>query len=97
MKTVNFPYLALPFGLVFMLAIMIGSETGSNGVTRIPLLTLLVMNEFAFIITAAGGYIGMKHMLSVGVRPVYATITIGCILLVIRFLLLGIALWPESF
>ncbi len=95
MKTIHFPYIALPLGLVFMLIISVGSQIDSNGTTALPLLTMLVMNEFAFIANLIGGYIGIKHTFSVGPKLIYTTITIGCILMAARLLFLGMALWPN--
>jgi hypothetical protein len=73
---------------------MKGSETGHDGQTLMPLLTLLVVSEFSFFVTAIGGYIGIKHNLSTSTKPIYIVITLLCILLSLRFLFLGVALWP---
>ena len=94
MKTYKFPYIALGFGLVLMLVVMKGSEAGDDGSTLLPLLTLLVANEFAFFVTAIGGYLGVRHIQSVGIKPVYAIATAACILLAGRFMWLGVGLWP---
>lgn len=94
MKTFNFPYIALGLGIVLMLVVMKGSELNSEGATTIPLLTLLVVTEFAFILTAIGVYIGTRHMLSTGIKTVYMTVTIICAILSVRFLFYGIGLWP---
>ncbi len=94
MKTYNFPYIALGLGMILMLAVMKGSAIRGEGETALPVLTLLIMSEFAFFVTAAGGYIGIRHSLSTGIKPVYTVITALCILLSVRFLFLGIDLWP---
>lgn len=60
MKSYNFPYIALGLGLFLMLVVMKGSEPGNEGNTNLPLLTLLFVSEFAFFVTAIGGYIGIK-------------------------------------
>jgi hypothetical protein len=77
-----------------MLVVVKGSELNSEGATTIPLLTLLVISEFAFIVTAIGTYIGARHMLSAGIKTVYMVVTIICAILSVRFLFLGIELWP---
>lgn len=94
MKRINFPYIALGFGLFLMLVAIKGGETGNDGGTIMPLLSLLVISEFAFFATAIGGYTGIKHMLSVGIKPLYAAVTVFCILLSIRFIWLGMGFWP---
>lgn len=98
MKTINFPYLALALGLFLTLVISKGSETGSNGEALLPLLTLLIINECGFFLTAAGAFIGIRQLKSIGFKirsnSFYAITTVLCILLTIQFLLLGIKLWP---
>jgi len=94
MKKYNYPYIALGLGLFLMLVVIKGSEIRGDGVTAIPLLTLLIISEFGFIATAIGAYIGIKHSLSVGIKVVYTVITIFCIILSVRFMLYGIDLWP---
>ena len=94
MKKYNFPYIALGLGLFLMLVVIKGSEIRSDGHTTIPLLSLLAISEFAFFVTAIGVYIGIKHILSVGNKLIYTAVTLFCILLSIRFLMLGIDLWP---
>ncbi|NQY26634.1 MAG: hypothetical protein HRT92_05595 [Piscirickettsiaceae bacterium] len=94
MKTINFPYIALSLSLFLLLVVSKGSQIGTDGLTLLPLLTLLVVSEFSFIVTLIGTYIGIKTIFAVGLHPVYALTTLLCAVLSIRFLLLGIALWP---
>jgi hypothetical protein len=94
MKTINIPYIAAIFGLILLVTVMFGSHTNANGVTALPLLTLLIFNECAFFLTAAGSFIGIKHILATGFKAFYSATTLLCILLSIQFILLGIKLWP---
>lgn len=94
MKTINFPYIAVVLGLIILLMVIRGSETDADGITALPLLTLLIINECAFFLTAAGSFIGIKHLLATGFKAFYAATTLLCILLTIQFILLGIKLWP---
>lgn len=94
MKTINFPYIASALGIVIMLLVMKGGQPGADGSTAMPLLTLLVMSEFAFFVTAFGTYIGAKHLRATGIQPLYAVVTVFCALLSLRFMWLGIELWP---
>ena len=98
MKTVNFPYLALALGLFLMLVVIKGSEMTGDGTTALPLLTLLIVNECAFFLTAVGSFIGVRYLQSIkfkfSLKPLYTMTTILCILLTIQFTLLGISLWP---
>ncbi|PCI07513.1 MAG: hypothetical protein COB77_04480 [Gammaproteobacteria bacterium] len=98
MKTINFPYLALALGLFLSLVITGGSQPGADGDTALPLLTLLIINECAFFLTAAGVFIGIKQLRHMGFnlkqQPFYTMTTVLCILLTIQFALLGFKLWP---
>jgi len=98
MKTVNFPYLAAALGLFLLLVINGGSQLDSDGSTALPLLTLLIINECAFILCIAGVFIGGKQIRSgaqkFNLMSTYTIATILCVLLSIIFALLGIKLWP---
>lgn len=97
-KTYNFPYIALVLGLLLLLLVTKGSQLDSNSETLLPLLTLLIANECAFILTAAGTFIGVKHIISnnfnVSSKAFYTITVVLCTLLSIQFLLLGFKLWP---
>ncbi len=94
MKTHNFPYIAAGLGLLLMLLVMRGSQPGADGATALPVLTLLIVSEFAFFVTAAGAYIGIRHSLSTGLKSLYALTSITCGVLSVSFLWLGFELWP---
>ena len=98
MKTINFPYLSLALGLLLLMLITRGSETGIDGTSALPLLTLLIINECAFFLSAAGSFIGIRYLSSIdfklSLKPLYSITTVLCILLTIQFTLLGIKLWP---
>jgi len=94
MKKQNFPYLAVGLGLMLMLFILKGSETDNEGNTLIPLLTLLVFNECAFVLTAVGTYIGVRNFSIAENRLFYGVSTALCALLTVLFVLQGIKLWP---
>lgn len=94
MKKTNFPYLALPLGLLFIVIIVMGSETNPEGITRIPILSMLIMNEFAFFMSAAATYIGIKHIQQAGFQGIYGIVSILCFILTLSFIFLGLKLWP---
>jgi len=98
MKTINFPYLAIALGLFLLMVISRGSQTGSDGETALPLLTLLIINECAFFLSLAGAFIGIKQLKTIGfkfrLKPLYMITTLICILFTIQFTLLGLKLWP---
>ncbi len=94
MKTINFPYIALALSACLLLLILKGSQLSSDGHTQIPLLTLLVVNEFSFFVTAIGAYIGIKQCLATSFKSSYALVSVLCLILSVGFMLLGIKLWP---
>ena len=94
MKTINFPYIALGLGAFLLLVVMRGSTLNADGTTTLPLLTLLVVSEFAFFVTAIAVYIGSKNVTAMGFKSFYSLSTLLCLLLSIQFMLLGVKLWP---
>jgi hypothetical protein len=94
MKTINFPYLAAVLGVICLIIVMRGSATDADGNTALPLLTLLIINECAFFMAAAGSFIGIKQTHADGFKAFYFITTLLCILLTVQFILLGFKLWP---
>ncbi len=98
MKTYNFPYLAVGLGVFLLLVINRGSQLDAEGITALPLLTLLIINECAFFLVLAGAFIGLKQLKATNFKfslnPFYTITTVLCILLTVQFTLLGITLWP---
>jgi hypothetical protein len=94
MKKFNYPYIASGLGLFLLLIVYKGSEIDDSGHTSMPLLTLLAISEVAFFVTAIGAYIEVKQILSNGFTLIHTTIAIFCALLAVKFMMLGIELWP---
>jgi len=94
MKKINFPYLAVVLGLTFMPVIVLGNTIGEDGLRAVPLLSLLVMNEFALIASAFGVWIGFQQWRVAGFQPIYAGATVLCAVQAILFTFLAISLWP---
>jgi len=94
MKTINFPYLALGLTAFLLLVVLRGSAVNDDGTTVLPLLTLLVVSEGSFFITAIAVYIGSQNIKAMGINSVYSLVTLLCLVLSITFMLLGIELWP---
>ena len=94
MKKIHFPYIAFGLGGLLMMFVIKGSELDADGQTLIPLLTLLIFNECAFILAAIGVYIGLTNYKQAENRRFYLLSTGGCALLAVLFLLQGIKLWP---
>lgn len=90
----NFPYIALTLGIICMLIIIVGGEVNENQSTKLPLLTLLVICEFAFFVCAIGAYMCVREVMSVGYAGLHTLVGVVCALLAGRFLVLGINFWP---
>ena len=95
MKKESFPFIASGLGLFLLLLVIKGSQTNDSGSTLLPLLTLLIVSEFAFFVNAIGAYIGIQHTLVTGIKPLYGTVTLVCVLLATVFAWMGISLWPN--
>lgn len=91
----QFPYIASGLGLLLILIVIRGSVPRPDGLTTLPLFTLLAMCEFGLIVNAVGTYLGARDLLANGVRPSRLTITLVCGLLVALFAYLGVQLWPR--
>jgi hypothetical protein len=95
MKKENFPFIATGLSLLLLILVIKGSAAREDGSTLLPLLTLLIVSEFAFFVNAIGAYIGIKHTLANGIKPIYGVVTLICMLLAILFAWMGISLWPN--
>jgi len=60
----------------------------------LPLLTMLIVNEFGFFVTAIGAGVGINMLLKNGAQPSLVMVTIACALMAAGFLYLAIKLWP---
>ncbi len=95
MNSNQFPYLACAIATVLMLVALGGSKPAAGGSTQLPLLTLLLICEFAFILTLAAVVSGLRRQTRDGFRLNLALATGGCLIYSIGFLLLGLRFWPE--
>ena len=96
MQIKNFPYVTLFLGVMFMLVVTIGGQINeASNNTRLPLLTLLIVSEFAFFLTAAGAIVSIKHMFARGTNTKLIVAALLCILSALTFLAKGISFWPS--
>jgi hypothetical protein len=95
MKNLNFPFIAVGLGLFLMLVVLKGKEVNDEGITQLPLLALLAINEIAFILTAIGVYFGIKRIKVEGVKPLNAGMVVSCVILAVAFAVLGFELFPR--
>jgi hypothetical protein len=84
----KFPFLAASLGLLFMAILVVAG-------TRLPLLTLLFISEFAGILNLAGAYVGLQALRKNGVSAIGVMTVLCCVLLALAFLLRGFQYWPH--
>jgi hypothetical protein len=97
MNNLPFPWLALGMGLLVAFGLLGSGALGPPESYQLPTLTLLIVNEFGFFVTAIGAGVGINTLLTSGRRPGLLMASIACGLLAAAFLYLGIQLWPGGF
>lgn len=97
MKKMPFPWLALGLGLVIALGLQQTGALSARDEYALPLLTLLIVCEFCFFVTAIGAVIGIRTQVRQGIDPAGFSVALGCAVLAVVFLYLGFRLWPGGF
>lgn len=88
----SFPWLASGIGLVLVMVLIKGGALAEED-RALPLLTLLFISEFGFLVTAAGGYVAVKSLLQADKNWRTILLSLACLSLAIAFFTLGIQLW----
>lgn len=88
----SFPWLASGIGLVLVMVLIKGGALAEED-RALPLLTLLFISEFGFLVTAAGGYVAVKELLQADKNWRSVLLSLACLSLAIAFFTLGIQLW----
>ena len=94
MGKLKFPWLALGLGLLVATGLLAAGVLSPGADYDLPLLTMLIVNEFGFFVTAIGAGVGINTLLKDGVQPPLLMVTIACAVMAIGFLYLAIKLWP---
>ncbi len=77
-----------------MLVVTFGGNTDAPGGPRLPLLTLLLICEFAFFLTAIGAYVSLKQLKANGFSWSGMVVSVLCVLSAFTFMVKGYLLWP---
>ncbi len=93
MKKHTIPLLASGIGV--LLAIALARSGVSSSEPLLPLLTLLFMCEFGFVLTAVGAWIGVRAWLVDRGKLGILLPAISCLLLALAFLYVGLGLWGR--
>ncbi len=94
MGNLGFPWLALGLGLLVAVGLVFSGALSPDGRYELPLLTMLIVNEFGFFVTAIGAGIGINTMTRDGIQQPLLTVVIACGILAAGFLYVAIKLWP---
>ena len=91
-----YPWLALGLGLLLGLILFRFGALNPEDEHSLPLLTLLLVAEFGFLVTAVAAGIGVRDLIRQGAQLAGITLLCGNLALAAGFLWVGIALWPVS-
>ena len=94
MGKLSFPWLALGLGLLVAAGLLASGALSPGGNYDLPLLTMLIVNEFGFFVTAIGAGVGINSLIKDGSQPSLLMVVIACMLMAAGFLYLAIKLWP---
>jgi len=94
MGKLTFPWLALGLGLLVAAGMLMSGALSPGGNYDLPLLTMLIVNEFGFFVTAIGAGVGINTLLKEGVQPSLLMVVVACAVMAVGFLYLAIKLWP---
>lgn len=89
----KFAWLALIIGAV-LLSVLVSAGGGESGFS-LPLLTMLLISEFGFLVTGAGAFLGAREGVRNGFRPGVSLAAVVCGLLSVWFAIRGHAIWEH--
>jgi hypothetical protein len=92
----SFPWFSAGLGLLLAMLLLQSGILGEASERSLPLLTLLFISEFGFLVTAAGSVVAGKTLKSQGMSWTNLLLTLACGVLAITFFTLGIMLWQSS-
>jgi hypothetical protein len=91
-----FSWVALGVGLLIALVLLKTGALAPEAARSLPLLTLLIVTEFGFFLTAIGAGLAIRSLVSQGFNVGLALALAGCVALAGGFLWLGLQLWPAG-
>jgi len=94
MGNLNFPWLALGLGLLVAAGLLFSGALSPDADYELPLLTMLIVNEFGFFVTAIGAGVGINMLLKDGMQAPLLLVVVGCAIMALGFLYMAIRLWP---
>ncbi len=96
MKKSNFPFIAFAIGL-FLMGVLFKTGAANTDVELVlPLLTVLLISEFGFIVMAIAVFLGGQTLTKNGFDIVLAIVTLLCGMLGVEFMIIGFNHWPGG-
>ena len=90
------PGVAAAIGLLLFLVLLRTALFPGTGEPILPLLTLLFISEFGFLLTGVGGVVSAKRVMAGERTPATLLLTILCGALSASFLAIGLSLWQGA-
>jgi hypothetical protein len=91
MNKSNYPVIALVIAVTIAFVLFAAQVAA----IRMPLLAVLMMSEFGFLVGASGVIVAIKHQLDHGVNARYVALTIACLVPTIFLAITGYQLWVS--
>ena len=93
MNNTAFAWITLGIGLTVSLVLLAFTAENSNMALHIPLLTILLMSEFCFIVNTAAAVSCARNLISQGFDKIQLFLLLGNLLLAVYLLFSGMKVW----
>jgi len=94
MGKLTFPWMAMGMGLLVAIGLVASGALSPEANYKLPLLTMMIVNEFGFFVTAIGAGVGINSLLKDGKQSSLLMVVVCCAVMSAGFLYLAIKLWP---
>ena len=89
-----FSLIAIVLGIMLLVLLITSAPEITGGEPKLPLLTLLIVSEFGFMVNAIGVFTAIKTLINTGTNQFIIASAICCTLLAVKFMMIGISYWP---
>ena len=89
-----FSLIAFVLGIILLVLLIKSAPEVVGGEPKLPLLTMLIVSEFGFVVNAIGVFTAIKTMLNTGINQYLLAGAICCSALSVKFMMIGISYWP---
>ena len=89
-----FSLIAFILGLILLILLIKSAPEVAGGEPKLPLLTMLIVSEFGFVVNAIGAFTAVRSLITTGMNQFIIAGAICCTALSIKFMMIGISYWP---